>query len=135
MGSLSGIYVTVIGLFLTSGIFLDLMCGCDDKGEDECCQSNYRTISLGAAPFPIALVWLLATKLVDLFLMKNKNNTKAHQKRRTTQRNRRLQQQNKPGDGFRISAVIIIFAMSVIVVAGLVSTSVYSFRFHVPNAH
>ncbi len=131
-GTLRGasyLYVTIIGVFLTAGIFLDLMCRCDEDNLHDCCRSNYRGLSLGAAPFPIAFVWCLANKLAfEFFLGKERTKKKRAGKRSVRGRKRKAVTESC---NFGLSSIICVVAMAVIGVAGLVATSVYSFKFHV----
>ena len=123
---LSSFYVTIIGTFLTCGVYLDILCTCGPNRNHSCCDERKYATSLAGVTFIVALAWTLINKLVfEYFLAPAFKKVIRHSTR----------SKGKPSlptvekEGFRISKVICIIGMVVVVIAGLIAVAFYSFKF------
>ncbi len=124
--ALSCAYVTIIGIFLTSGIYLDIRCTCGKKGARDCCTRENYAVALAGTPFVVALAWVFVNKLIlEYFLEPSSPRLLKAPKGKA----KRI---SKKKDGaINISRLICGIGMLVVVIAGFIATAVYSFQFPV----
>ena len=113
--------MTIIGVFITGGIYLDILCACNNEAGNHCCKADNYVISFSATPFIIGISWLIVNKVwFDYFLKEVlPRDIKTKKKKRAI------------GGRFQISGIICTISMVVIVIAGLIGIGIYSFRFGV----
>jgi len=120
---LTNVYVTIIGIFLSSGIYIDIKCTCGQNQETNCCVEADYTYSLCVVPWILGLVWILANKLLFETLLEKRRRIKKKSPKKTNQIKRMVTKE------FSISEIFCFMTMVIIVISGLIATGFYSFKF------
>ncbi len=117
--ALWNIYVTIMGIFLTTGVALDIKCSCAGTGRRHCCSPNDNVELLTVLTFVTALCWLLINKLCFDCLL-------SHESKRHRLAN------SRPVSSIRYFLTLVCgLAMVIIVISGIVALTFYSFNFEV----